>query len=94
LLKLSFPAEQHSEFHEIDPHHPVFAYPVGALAVDARIVPASGACEYCELPCRRCYSDETLGGGPTGYFDMWQRIDRQREITKEAIDYGKGHRGY
>ncbi len=37
LLKLSTLAEQHPEIGEID-LNPVFAYPAGALAVDARIV--------------------------------------------------------
>jgi acyl-CoA synthetase (NDP forming) len=37
LLKLSSLAEQRSELHEID-LNPVFAYPAGALAVDARIL--------------------------------------------------------
>jgi acyl-CoA synthetase (NDP forming) len=37
LLKLSGLAEQRSEFHEID-LNPIFAYPTGALAVDARIL--------------------------------------------------------
>jgi acyl-CoA synthetase (NDP forming) len=37
LLKLSALAEQHPEIHEID-LNPVFAYPTGALAVDARIL--------------------------------------------------------
>jgi acetate---CoA ligase (ADP-forming) subunit beta len=37
LLKLSMLAEQHPEIDEID-LNPVFAYPAGALAVDARIV--------------------------------------------------------
>jgi len=37
LLKLSFLADQHSEFREID-LHPVLAYAVRALAVDARII--------------------------------------------------------
>ena len=39
LLKLSTLAEQHPEIGEID-LNPVFAYPAGALAVDARIVRA------------------------------------------------------
>jgi acyl-CoA synthetase (NDP forming) len=37
LLTLSALAEQHPEIHEID-LNPVFAYPTGALAVDARIL--------------------------------------------------------
>jgi acyl-CoA synthetase (NDP forming) len=37
LLNLSSLAEQRSEIHEID-LNPVFAYPTGALAVDARIL--------------------------------------------------------
>jgi acyl-CoA synthetase (NDP forming) len=37
LLKLSILAEQRPEIHEID-LNPVFAYPMGALAVDARIL--------------------------------------------------------
>jgi acyl-CoA synthetase (NDP forming) len=37
LLKLSALAEQHPELHEVD-LNPVFAYPTGALAVDARIL--------------------------------------------------------
>jgi acyl-CoA synthetase (NDP forming) len=37
LLTLSILAEQHQEIHEID-LNPVFAYPTGALAVDARIL--------------------------------------------------------
>jgi acetate---CoA ligase (ADP-forming) subunit beta len=37
LLKLSALAEQHPEIHEID-LNPVFAYPTGALAADARIL--------------------------------------------------------
>jgi acyl-CoA synthetase (NDP forming) len=37
LLTLSTMAEQHPEIHEID-LNPVFAYPTGALAVDARIL--------------------------------------------------------
>jgi acyl-CoA synthetase (NDP forming) len=37
LLKLSSLVEQRSELHEID-LNPVFAYPAGALAVDARIL--------------------------------------------------------
>jgi acetyl-CoA synthetase (ADP-forming) len=39
LLKLSTLAEQHPEIGEID-LNPVFAYPAGALAVDARIIRA------------------------------------------------------
>jgi ATP-grasp domain len=35
LSKLSSLAEQHSELHEID-LNPVFVYPAGGLAVDAR----------------------------------------------------------
>jgi acyl-CoA synthetase (NDP forming) len=42
LPKLSSLAEQLSRLHEID-LNPVSAYPVGALAVDARILLASGA---------------------------------------------------
>jgi ATP-grasp domain len=37
LLKLTSRAEQRSELHEIG-LNPVFAYPAGALAVDARIL--------------------------------------------------------
>jgi acyl-CoA synthetase (NDP forming) len=37
LLKLSALAERHPELHEVD-LNPVFAYPTGALAVDARIL--------------------------------------------------------
>jgi acyl-CoA synthetase (NDP forming) len=37
LLKLSALVEQHPEIHEID-LNPVFAYPTGALAIDARIL--------------------------------------------------------
>jgi acetate---CoA ligase (ADP-forming) subunit beta len=37
LLKLSDLAEEHPEIHAID-LNPVFAYPTGALAVDARII--------------------------------------------------------
>jgi acetate---CoA ligase (ADP-forming) subunit beta len=37
LLKLSALAEQHPEVHEID-LNPVFAYPTGALVVDARVL--------------------------------------------------------
>jgi acyl-CoA synthetase (NDP forming) len=42
LLKLSSLVEQRSELHEID-LNPVFAYPAGALAVDALILLACGA---------------------------------------------------
>ena len=37
LLKLSALAERHPELQEVD-LNPVFAYPTGALAVDARIL--------------------------------------------------------
>jgi acyl-CoA synthetase (NDP forming) len=37
LLTLSKLAEEHPEIHEID-LNPVFAYPTGVLAVDARIL--------------------------------------------------------
>jgi acyl-CoA synthetase (NDP forming) len=37
LLRLSALAEQHPEVHELD-LNPVFAYPTGAVAVDARIL--------------------------------------------------------
>jgi acyl-CoA synthetase (NDP forming) len=48
LLKLSSLAERRSALQEID-LNPVFAYPVGALAVDARIRLACGASKHCPL---------------------------------------------
>jgi hypothetical protein len=48
LLKPPSLTEQRSALHEID-LNPVFAYPVGALAVDARIRLACGASGHCPL---------------------------------------------
>ena len=49
LLAPSRLAEQHPEIHEID-LNPVFAYPIGLLAVDARVLLARSSAGSDEPP--------------------------------------------